>query len=81
MGGAGKGLHGPGVILVDLGAFQDLEGRGTVFKPDHERSSSGLSLVPDHSADTDRAVELGAEQGHAGRRRGGKGHLGAEFPV
>ena len=46
------------IVHVDLRAFEDLQGDGSVAVVSKERTAAGFAYVLHHSADTHRAVEL-----------------------
>ena len=78
MGRVGKDLLRPFVSHVDLDAFENLQIAGAVLAGDYEGTSSGFALVLHHSADADRAVELGAEKSNPVSGIGGERKLDAE---
>ena len=79
--GLGHGLHGAGILLVDLDALQNLQAGAAVLSGNHIRAATGLSLVLHHAAYADGPVQLGAEHLHPLGLGMGQRHLDAQFLV
>ena len=81
VGGVGHGLHGSGIGLVDLDAFQNLERCAAILAGDDVGAAAGLAFIAHHATDADGTVELGAQHFYAFCLRVGKRKLDAEMPV
>ncbi len=61
MGSLREHLHIGGVVLVDLGALENLERDGTILVIGQERTTTRLTHVLYHATDTHRAIQFATE--------------------
>ena len=77
----GHGLHGTGILLVDLDALQNLQAGAAVLSGNHIGAAAGLSFVLYHTANADGPVELSTEHLHTLGLGMGQRDLDAQFLV
>ena len=58
MSGTGQDITGTLILHIDLDTLQNLKIGRTVLAGDNERTAARLTLIADHTADTDRTVKL-----------------------
>ena len=75
------GLHGTGILLVNLDTLQNLQAGAAVLAGNHVRTASGLPFILHHAAHADGPVQLGMEHLHPLGLGMGQGHLDAQLLV
>ena len=57
-------ITGTLIIHIDLDTLQNLKIGRTILAGNNERTAARLTLIADHTADTDRTIKLRPEQGN-----------------
>ena len=81
VGGVGHGLHGTGIVRVDLDAFQDLQRCAAVLAGDDVRTAAGFALIADHTANAHGTIQLCTQHLNPFLVRVGQRHLNAQSLV